>query len=331
MRAAVIVLGAAALAVAGGTGLMLSRYMDRAQAETKVVQPKARVVGVLVAADALPVGRVIDGSALAWQEWPEGAARAAAAHGVVHVAAEAARSEAANAFAGAVVRAAMVRGEPVTEAKLARPEGASLLSAVLSPGMRTVTLGVDVTAGAGGMLQPGDRVDVMLTADLPDPNAGQVDPRTGRQNPRYVTETILRDMKVLTVDRNLAAADAAPDAPIPTNVTLEATPRQAEQVATALRVGRLTLALRPLRGGEAPRDPGPAVTTDLQVMRGLAAERAGVDPERLGDASPFARRATGDRARGQVTIYRWTEPTEVAVPAPVDAAVAPAAGRAQQK
>lgn len=312
MRPAVVVLGAVALAVAGSTGLLLSRYIDRAEAEVEAVMPKIKTVRVLVAADGLTIGRVVTRDDLAWQEWPEPAARSAAAQGVVLASDAHALKEASAEFEGAVIRAPIVKGEPLTAEKVTRPKDSSLLAAVLSPGMRSITLSVDITASAGGLLQPGDRVDIMLTTDLPDPHAGQVNPQTGQQAPRFVTETILRNMKVLTVDRSLEG-NATPDAPIPTNVTLEGTPRQAEQVATALRIGRLTLTLRPLRIGGPKPEKGFPITTDLQVMRSLHAVRAGVEPGVLEEVNPFAplAGAASGKVVDQVTIYRWTQPSTV--------------------
>ena len=101
-----------------------------------------------------------------------------------------------------------------------------------------------------------------------------------------------------------AANPDAPDAPIPTNGTLEVTPAQAERLATALRMGRLTLSLRPLRrDGDAA--PPSGITTDLQVVPTHHSARGAP----AGKDNPLA----VPPSQG-VTIYRWTQPSAVSVP-----------------
>ena len=47
-----------------------------------------------------------------------------------------------------------------------RPGDHGFLAAVLAAGMRAVTVGVDATTGAAGLIWPGDRVDLILTQTI---------------------------------------------------------------------------------------------------------------------------------------------------------------------
>lgn len=319
MRSSVVVLGAVSLIVAAGTGLLLSSYLEQAPqpqvTQAPVPPPKPRTIGVLVAATALEVGRTIDLATLEWQEWPEDAVRSNQGFGMA--ASEAERAEITKAFDGTVLRVSMVRGEPFTEEKVIRPGGGSVLALVLSPGMRSYTIQVDAINGAGGMAQPGDKVDIMLTGDLTDPGAGSIDPATGRVRPRVYTETILSDVKLISSDRRLNPATGT-ETPVAGNVTLEVTPEQAERLATATRMGRLQLVVRPLRSGPEPERISPVVTTDVAVAPALQASRRDIPVSKL-DAreNPF-RVPIQDMPRvpsdvGTITIYRWTAPSTLIV------------------
>jgi pilus assembly protein CpaB len=101
-------------------------------------------------------------------------------------------------------------------------------------------VGVSATSGVAGFVFPGDRVDLVLTHE--------VRPEDGSQNPLRVSETIIRNIRVLATDQRINARDEQGNqvaAPIAT-VTLEATPRIAEKIAVAQTIGQLSLSLRSL-------------------------------------------------------------------------------------
>src|ERR1051326_6011620 len=51
-------------------------------------------------------------------------------------------------------------GEAIRSDDLMRPTGHGFMAAVLSPGMRAVTISVDAASGSSGLIWPGDRVDL---------------------------------------------------------------------------------------------------------------------------------------------------------------------------
>lgn len=106
-------------------------------------------------------------------------------------------------------------------------EGATL-AALIEPNMRAFTVRVDDVVGVAGFLLPGNRVDIIASRS------------TGRAN--VVSETVLRDVKVLAVDQT--ARTDKNDPVVVRAVTLEVTPREAERLAEARGEGSIQLTLR---------------------------------------------------------------------------------------
>jgi pilus assembly protein CpaB len=149
-------------------------------------------------------------------------------------------------------------------------------AAVLRPGTRAISIGVDVVTGAAGLIWPGDLVDLILTQEL---NAS--DAPVGR---RVIGETILVEVRVIAVDQQFTQGAGAEGAPsrIARTVTLEVTSDQAEYVAVASRLGRIALTLRAME---------PSVVTDV----------GGGQPVFSGDVSPaLARSGISEGTRMQV-------------------------------
>ena len=319
-----IVVGAGAVC-AIGAGVILTQMTAAPpppvivqQTEAPAAPVKPRTVSVLVAARPLVVGTTIAPEDLEWQEWPEGSVRRD--QGIVMAVIETERGDIMRQFSEVVLRVPMVRGEPMVDDKVIRPGGGSLLALVLSPGMRSVTIPVDALGSGGGLVQPGDRIDLLLTSDLGDEGAGRIDPITGRARPRLFTETVMSDLKVISADRRLSPS-SAPETPPPGTLTLEVTPEQAERIITAGRMGRFGAVVRPLRRGADPDREGPIVTTDIQITPRLNALRRGVDPESIDPSeNPFARPTPPPVAAAapappppppsqQILLYRFNVPT----------------------
>jgi pilus assembly protein CpaB len=116
---------------------------------------------------------------------------------------------------------------------------ANALPARLPMGMRAVSISIDRVKGVAGLIQPGDRVDVVA-----------VPPRVGTEVPR--ASAILRGALVLAMgnDVETTSATPAPDAQNNlTTVTLALTPQQVNLLASADLNTTLRLALRP------PKEP----------------------------------------------------------------------------
>jgi pilus assembly protein CpaB len=142
-----------------------------------------------------------------------------------------------RALSGAMVRRSLSKGEPVRSSDVMRPGDHGFLAAVLQPGMRAVTVAVDATTGAAGLIWPGDRVDLILTQTI--------QATAMPLGHRVAAETVLSDVRVIAIDQQLVqGADAnQTDNPART-VTLEVTQEQAVSVSVATRLGRLSLSVR---------------------------------------------------------------------------------------
>ncbi len=149
-----------------------------------------------------------------------------------------------RAVIGAVTRRPFGAGAMMSWDGLLMPGHPGFISAVLAPGMRAVTVGVDSATTSAKIIYPGDRVDVILVAAA---QAGQ----------SAASRTIVRDTRVLAVGDavlslgrygTVSLAQAGEIEPIPqptgSTFTLEVPPVDAERIAVALAAGQLTLAMR---------------------------------------------------------------------------------------
>ena len=142
-----------------------------------------------------------------------------------------------RSLVGAMVRQSLAKGEPVRADELLRPGDHGFLAAVLKPGMRAVTVGVDDVTGTAGLIWPGDKVDLILTETLTAPGLAP-----GR---RIAAETVLSDVRVIAIDQRIVeGAAAGQGARTAHTVTLEVTEAEAQKVQVAVRLGRLSLTVR---------------------------------------------------------------------------------------
>src|SRR5919205_1059007 len=75
-------------------------------------------------------------------------------------------------IAGSIARVPLMQGEPIREQKLVRAEGSGFMAAILPSGMRAVSTEISAETGAGGFILPNDRVDIVLTRRLKNPDGG---------------------------------------------------------------------------------------------------------------------------------------------------------------
>ncbi len=111
-------------------------------------------------------------------------------------------TEARRGLAGAMVRRGLAPGDVILAQDVMRPGDHGFLAAVLAPGMRAVTVGVDLVTGTAGLIWPGDRVDVILTQSIGDHAAPP-----GRQ---VAAEAVLTNVRVIAIDQRLVEG-AAPE------------------------------------------------------------------------------------------------------------------------
>lgn len=221
-----------ALVVAALTAFMARNLMSGSATPEAVALPMApQVTGpeILVATRPLPVGTILDATALKYQPWPKE---------LIETAYYLKEKTDLKSLVGTVVRNPITAGQPVTNGSLVKPGERGFLAAALGPGMRAITVPVQAQTGVAGFVFPGDRVDMVLTQEV----AG------GGDGPALkVAETIIRNLRVLATDQNMQESkDENGNAMVrpASTVTVEVTPKIAEKIAVAQTVGSLSLSLR---------------------------------------------------------------------------------------
>ena len=228
-----LVLLIGALIVAAVTAVTAKNMFSGAGAPSAAARPAVPAgPEVLVATRSLPVGTIIDAEALRFQRWPEGLVQPA-----YYIKGKPGVNP--QTLIGTVVRNEITAGQPLTQGSLIKPGERGFLAAALGPGMRAVTVSVSATSGVAGFVFPGDRVDIVLTQEVTGGGDG---------TPLKVSETVLRNVRVLATDQRMDAKGEDGKAVVQrfSLVTLEATPKIAEKIAVAQTIGSLSLSLRSL-------------------------------------------------------------------------------------
>jgi len=262
MKPARIIVLVVALA-AGGIAAMLASGGRRTEQPPAAPPPPLATVDVLVAKYDLAVGQVIGAGDVGWQIWPAASAGA-------NFIRKSDRPDAVKDFVGAIVRSPVAAGEPIRDSKVVAGKGGGFLAAILPHGMRAISLDVAPDSEAGGFILPNDHVDVLLTRR--DKAAEKL---TGVE--KYVTETILRNVRVLAVDQAVEEKEGQ-KVVIGKTATLELDPHQAEILSLSRQLGTLSLTLRSLLDSQSPTPEGGAGDDD-KAAQNLNTVRYGVSTQ----------------------------------------------------
>ena len=258
--------------------------------------PEAGREDVLVATMPLAAGTLLRAPHVAWQTISRPAERGEIVRplAAVREAQPKADEEARSEVYGAALRGAISPGNPIRRGGIVKPGDRDFLEIVLSPGARAIAIPVATGGASTGLLNPGDRVDVILTQKFNDSTA----PLTRRS----VSETVVENLRVLVIDAmdaKMAAGNTFGRA-----VTLEVMPDQAEKINVATELGKLSLTLRSLSradAGAAGSALGPG-------------KASGIKPTWAGDVSPALGGAVPEKVvpaeRPPVEIIRGSKGTE---------------------
>ncbi|KQT05939.1 MAG: Flp pilus assembly protein CpaB [Bradyrhizobium sp.] len=245
---------------AGGVAAYLASGYQNAPAPVLSVAEKLPTVEVLVAKNDIQLGQAVKPDDLQWQAWPAATASSAFIR-------RDSRPEAQTQIAGSIARVPLMQGEPIREQKLVRAEGSGFMAAILPSGMRAVSTEISAETGAGGFILPNDRVDIVLTRRLKNPD-GDNGPTGG--NDLVLSEVILTNIRVLAIDQAPKEKDGQ-NAVVGKTVTLELRPDQVATLSAARQGGTLTLALRSIVDANAvdgtPEDQAIRRTGGVNVIR----------------------------------------------------------------
>ncbi|MBV9271953.1 MAG: Flp pilus assembly protein CpaB, partial [Candidatus Eremiobacteraeota bacterium] len=192
---------------------------------------------------------------------------------------------------GALSLITIPAGATITSSKVGHPSDVGL-PVRLKPGMRAVSLQIDKVKGVSGLIEPGDRVDVIA-----------IPPRQGADAPAGVA--ILRGVRVLAIGQTLEEISATPSPQQASSetVTIEVTPKQADLVTMADINTILRLALR------SPREPVNSLPVEAlhfansQGGAGNPAPSQQINPEFASEAALF-KEFGGGNTKSQPTPQR---------------------------
>lgn len=232
------------------------------QEVVKTVEVPVSQMKVLVVNFDVPVGTLLTPDEFSWMDWPEDAVNPS-------YFTQETTPDAMETLAGSVVRSKMFENEPVHPAKIVQKGETGFMAALLTPGMRAVSVEISPESASAGFILPDDKVDVILTQEVEFQNGQILESRT-------VTQTILENVRILAIDQTFGDVDGNPTMTGST-ATMELLPNHTELVAQAARTGSLSLVLR---------SHADANFNDGQALRKV---------ETLGE---------GDDSAGRIKIYR---------------------------
>ncbi len=205
---------------------------------------------------------------------------------------------------GRVAKVSFFPGEPILEAKLAASGPGGLMTMMVPPGKRAVSIKLDEAAQKSGFLLPNSRVDVLVTMAR---NAG------GGKESRLV----LQDVTVLAADQSVETKDNRPVTM--TTVTLALTPAEAERLALAQNEGKVNMAIRNMTDGSLVTTPG-VTTNALLGSPAPAPKPAEASPKPAGPRKPTqvaAKPKPAPAAPPAPAVAQAPVPAPTVAPAPV--------------
>jgi pilus assembly protein CpaB len=206
------------LLLALGCGLVasigISQVMD---ARNRNAAPAVEKEPILVAAKDIKVNESLGEKNLKLEEWPKDKIPSDAIRELKDVQGQ---------RAGGIILA----DEPLRKAKFAVDHRID----DIPRGYRVVTVSADAVSATGNLLQPGDRVDVVVA----------VKHNTGTQN--QLAKTILQDIRVFAINEQYrpTEGDKSDGSISAKTVSLLVTPTQAETISLASEMGKIRLVLR---------------------------------------------------------------------------------------
>lgn len=239
-------------AVAGGAAFYLATTGGTPQVPQQAAPAVQEVAmqKVLFAKTDLPQGAIIDQSQTKWVDWP--------AKNVPDFYVTEDDEDFITALPEMRARIAIKANEPIYAQNTVRHGDRGMMAAIMSPGMRAVTVKLDPEQVSGGFVLPGDRVDVFSSIE----QEGQ----QGEDDMLY-TSMLLSNVRVLAIDQIYENEDDDPSITGKT-VTLEVAPTLVQRFVNARESGQLTVVLRSVFDGDVSGDVvDEAVPDEVVVIR----------------------------------------------------------------
>ena len=223
-----------------GCGLVASIGISQVMDGRSDRLPAIETQTILVAAVEINVGEIIDAKMIKLEDWPQDKIPEGALIDLEQVEGERPRQR-------------VFMGEPILEQKLiSSAEIAEDAADRIHEGYRAVTVKVTEDEAVAGLLNPGDRVDVLAYL------------RKGPNFRKTTMKTILEDVRVFAVNRKMdrGLEEGGKSRSVAKTVTLEVLPSQVEVISLANEVGKVRFSARPPDDETREKTPG-AIPADL--------------------------------------------------------------------
>jgi pilus assembly protein CpaB len=233
------------LLLALGCGLVASIGISQViESRNRAAQPTMEKEPIYVAMQDIKVNQPLTPQIVTQEEWPKEKIPADAIRDI---------KEIQGQRSGTTILA----GEPLRKAKFAMDKRIDEIPS----GYRVVAVPADAVSAAGYLLQPGDRVDVLMYVDATNAKSGVQ---------QSLTKTILQDVRIFAVNEQWRPAeDKSNESITAKTVSLLVTPEQAEKMMQATEMGKIRLVLRN------PDDPQVAETNGTDAAELLTGVSSG--------------------------------------------------------
>jgi len=281
------------LGLALGCGLVasigISQVMERRDAGEA---PVGEMEPIFVASSEIHYNDLLTPENVRIEEWPKGKVPPGAVTKI-------------EEFQGQRSAHKLFAGEPILTGKLMGNDGSGAARKI-PKGFLVVSVSVDAVTGASSLIEPDDRVDVLLY--MPRRPEMGIDDTT--------TKTILHDVRIFAVDTQFERQHGNGTEKIAAakTVSLLVTPDQAEKVTLATGMGQIRLVMRSPDDDSLSAESQGASANDI-----FGVKHAGSDEDRTKPGAEFG--LSGPPRQGESATASAT----ASAPAPVVAAPAPPA------
>lgn len=279
----IVILGVMVV-LAGGVFYAMQKMNTPAPVQQQTVAPVIKIQEVeyapVLAIDAdLTTGQRITEDMLTSIKWPAEALSA----NLINLDDQ---PDAKSEFINSLARQPLSQGETLTRAKVIMAGDSGVMAALLKPGMRAVTTRISVDTAAGGFIQPGDRVDIILRENfaIRRDNTPGTQQRTAERKSLFLANTLFENVKVLAIDQTFSTGPESGAAIPGSTATFELSQSDSELLQEAEGYGDIYLTLRGVNGS------GYKGRSAARVLRDEA-----------------------DPAPSSLTLYRNGQPTPIAL------------------
>lgn len=211
--------------------VLINNYVKQQTEEAKkiVAQSQKNLVTVVVAKQDIPAGAAIKGTMVGEITLNRNMVQPRAAVSIDRV-------------VDKIAIAPIAKGEQVLLNKVTVSEETSSLAMKVPAGKRAVSVSVDNISSVGGMLRPGDHVDIVGMVPIPVTNA------EGKQVNQLTTMPLFQDILILAVGQEFMSAPSVKKEEKSTTaspvITFALSPQEANLIVFVQEQGKIRLVLR---------------------------------------------------------------------------------------